>query len=322
MPNHVTNALFMEGAEKDIAQILSLFSTHYPSVNSKTMDGRLNYNNSDGEWGRFDKAKNKFTIDSNNSEHEGVPSEWEPLMEEAWTRFPDFEKVKPEPESMDIDIGSKITDAVDLVTGGVDFKAGFESLSSRNSVGEMDIVKMISQMKFNRTIKDLIENQNNMLSFSDEELDLFTQAIKNKRDHGHAYRYSYRRENWGTKWNAYECHLNKDLGCYIFQTAWSSVEGIILEMSSQFPDVRFLYKWADEDTGSNVGSLSISNGAVVERESFENESKEAYELAFELNPDSLESIISLMLAQIPMSGSREMKKSWHESNNSWRSRFQ
>ena len=95
--------------------------------------------------------------------------------------------------------------------------------------------------------------------------------------------YDWNRENWGTKWNSYSLKkINENV--FTFDTAWNSVPKIITRMSKDFPDVRIVYTYADEDTGYNCGKLIFQDGEIVSYKPTGG-SKEAYELAFELRPE-------------------------------------
>lgn len=96
--------------------------------------------------------------------------------------------------------------------------------------------------------------------------------------------YDWNRENWGTKWNSYSFEkINKNT--YKFETAWVGVPKILTAMSLKFPEVEFLYKYADEDTAYNTGIMKFLNGNIIEENHPEGGSFEAYELYFELNPN-------------------------------------
>ena len=89
--------------------------------------------------------------------------------------------------------------------------------------------------------------------------------------------------NWGTKWNSYDCE-KLDENVFVFDTAWNSVPGLVEKMSKVFPEIQFNYKYADEDTGYNVGHYIYKNGDIIYKYLPEGGSKEAYEFAFELRP--------------------------------------
>jgi hypothetical protein len=88
--------------------------------------------------------------------------------------------------------------------------------------------------------------------------------------------------NWGTKWNSYSCAKKKS-NIFTWQTAWSGVPRIVVTISKKFPTIEFLYEYADEDTGCNTGIYKLLNG-IVEEIHYPNNSIEAYELAFKLDP--------------------------------------
>ena len=94
--------------------------------------------------------------------------------------------------------------------------------------------------------------------------------------------YTWSCENWGTKWNAYDADIQDNV--LTFNTAWSDVSVLIQKLADKFKKVAFLYEYADEDTGCNCGKYLFLLGDVQEQ-IFENQSKEAYEHCFKLNPD-------------------------------------
>lgn len=93
--------------------------------------------------------------------------------------------------------------------------------------------------------------------------------------------YNWSVENWGTKWNSYCCKKIK-LNIYEFQTAWSAVPDLIKKMADEFPKLKIIYTWADEDLGSNVGKIIFHNGKI-DGGRYENNSIEANKLALSLN---------------------------------------
>jgi len=91
--------------------------------------------------------------------------------------------------------------------------------------------------------------------------------------------------NWGTKWNSYgyENFPKYEGGSEIlFMTAWNRPEPVIAKLSKFFPDVQFQHRWADEDIGNNVGEVLYQNGEELERDIPKPFSKEAYEMAADI----------------------------------------
>jgi hypothetical protein len=98
---------------------------------------------------------------------------------------------------------------------------------------------------------------------------------------------------WGTKWNAYDQSyggiIETNSGCVeakiSFNTAWSSPLPVITKISKMFPDVYIELKFADENYGSNVGKIVFHLGMMETVYTPDDESKEAYELGFEILPE-------------------------------------
>jgi len=93
--------------------------------------------------------------------------------------------------------------------------------------------------------------------------------------------YDWSITNWGTKWNAYDVHIEGDI--ISFDTAWSHPFPVIQALCEKFPDVTFSVEYADEDTGSNVGRYTQQNLEELEVDQPENGSKEAYKMAIEIS---------------------------------------
>lgn len=97
--------------------------------------------------------------------------------------------------------------------------------------------------------------------------------------------YDWSCKNWGTKWNSYS-HERLALNVFQFETAWSNVANLLKKMTKDFIGTIF-YEWSDEDTGNNCGNAILKDGKSYINK-LENESVEAYELAFKLRPDRAE----------------------------------
>lgn len=96
--------------------------------------------------------------------------------------------------------------------------------------------------------------------------------------------YGWNIDNWGTKWNAYnQPHPLTTSDTIYFDTAWNGVPNLMRKLSLIFKDVTFHYAWADEDTGCNVGKVSLQDGSVLNKDMPRNCSKEAYDLCFEIH---------------------------------------
>lgn len=86
--------------------------------------------------------------------------------------------------------------------------------------------------------------------------------------------YDWCRQNWGTKWNAYNCKKIDVFSIY-FQTAWCVPLPIFSELARQF-------EYADEDIGSNAGKIEYKGKAIGRIEA---KGSEAAKIFFNLNPE-------------------------------------
>lgn len=85
----------------------------------------------------------------------------------------------------------------------------------------------------------------------------------NIKEYGHAYWLDWAIEKWGTKWGAYDASEND--GVIVFDTAWSCPLPFLSELARRFPRLVFTVEFADEDIGSNQGSLTYSGGELKSR---------------------------------------------------------
>jgi hypothetical protein len=177
----------------------------------------------------------------------------------------DFNKIKPMPEDLSIEVHSGIETAVEVALKM-----------------DLDDNELISSLQQYTRVQSKTP-----LDFDDKDWELFIKCLNNVKKYGVMYWYTWAIKNWGTKWNAYSVDDSRTTDNIIyFQTAWSGVLNLIEIVSAKFPNVSFKYSFADEDTGSsNAGVYEIRNGKVINRIEPKSQSREAYELAFELNPD-------------------------------------
>jgi len=258
MPNHIKNRLELKGEENRVNELIEKFSTHHPKKPHKSFDGDDTYTNKSGEFGWLNVETNTFRR-REKPDQIGVPKGFKQHFNDAWDQMPDFNKVIQMPESLHIDSDG--------------FVMPLENEFSRRDSFYETVLKLRNLPKERRS----------------KTLENLLQGITNFVEHGHATWLGWARENWGTKWNSYSCK-KESKNVFTFETAWSGVPNLISEIANQFEDVEIIYEYADEDTGSNCGKYHFHNGVLTTKE-IENQSTEAYELAFKLRPDYKEDFI-------------------------------
>lgn len=110
--------------------------------------------------------------------------------------------------------------------------------------------------------------------------DLGQRSIENLRRYKAMTWYEWCSQNWGTKWNSCDNDIDTAARTIIFSTAWSCPTPIVAALAEKFPDVDFVWKYADEDAGSNTGQI-IYEGGDLRIEAFENRSSEGYAMYIE-----------------------------------------
>lgn len=82
--------------------------------------------------------------------------------------------------------------------------------------------------------------------------------------------YTWKINNWGTKWDAYASQYIgpeetgiEGWGILQFQTAWSFPTPVLDALISKFPESHFHVEYADEDLGYNVGEFLVDEGEAI-----------------------------------------------------------
>jgi hypothetical protein len=209
---------------------------------------------------------NILTITGNEESVARVMNEISGAYDDGEIMFIDFNKIIPRPDSLDITSGSSTSNGIAILK----FRAGDPS----------DIRKI---MGFNwatefATEDDLITHMcDNELANLEEA----QKALDNIRDYGHQDWYTWSVDKWGTKWNAYSQEARED-GSIKFETAWSTPYPVMEALSRKYPEAVICVRYADEDFGHNVGEYTLMEGDVIEQNTPEGGSDEAFELAADI----------------------------------------
>jgi hypothetical protein len=204
----------------------------------------------------------------------------------------DFNKIKQMPKELNIQTHSGVEMWAEICTGQIDFASLFHP--SKTSASEMfkngEYETLASRMSASTAMQHLTgERKQNVKDLSEDDFNTFIQCLKNIREHGFISWFEWSKKNWGTKSNAYNQNDNRNSEDTIyFQTAWSSPLELMQELSKMFPLVKLNFAYADEDSGSNVGKIIFENGDAIEVNQPENQSTDAYDIYFELHPESKE----------------------------------
>jgi len=255
MPNNVKSRLEIVGTKEQVKEVFERFNTHFKEEPRKAFDGKPIYTNKlTDKFGWLDEKTGAFE-ERGGKVSDGVPEGFEQDFKEAWDRFPDFNKIVPGSEDLNITCDNWIMPLENRFSSDTKLKSHLD--------------------KARRVFEEAPDRK-------EEIMTNLMKGIKNYLNYGHASWYTWNVANWGTKWNSYSCEKESD-NVYTFETAWSAVPDLIKLMTESFPDLTFVYEWSCEDTGNNCGKCTWSKGVfdVVE---IEDGSKEAYDIAFKLRP--------------------------------------
>jgi hypothetical protein len=176
----------------------------------------------------------------------------------------DFNKIVPRPKSLDITSGSNVDNAMAIIKNDDKHFRSMLDYPWVKKEGLMTIEQVKEHIKGSLSEKDYEEGR---------------MAIENLEAYGCKDWYSWSIQNWGTKWNAYDCN-NDDWGTISFDTAWSTPFPVMKELAGKYPDLSFEVKFADEDLGSNCGKYTFENGELIEE--YQPEGTEALKYACEI----------------------------------------
>lgn len=97
-----------------------------------------------------------------------------------------------------------------------------------------------------------------------ETLENYIKGFFNLKRYGETDWYEWSIKHWGTKWNAGDTVV--DDGSIEFETAWSTPVPVFVELSKHLEDTTIAVDYADEDIGSNCGTLEFFNGQMLQFE--------------------------------------------------------
>lgn len=101
---------------------------------------------------------------------------------------------------------------------------------------------------------------------SEESFEQFIQMLRNHRKTGFMHDMDFGRQAWGTKWNAYSQKIDVE-GCALhFDTAWNAPVPVFKALSALHPTEEITVVFADEDIGSNCGTLKLKAGELIEQD--------------------------------------------------------
>jgi len=180
----------------------------------------------------------------------------------------DFNKIIQMPEELEIEASSR---------GAAGYKA-YKEFIKRMSEEELLLMEDITKLR---------DNIINKYDINKNIFELGKKYYFNVKNYGTPTWYEWSINNWGTKWNAYDCDIldEEDMvnsnHTICFQTAWSSVPDIIRKLSELFSEIEFEYSYADEDLGNNCGELNFKSGEYT-HSCIPDFGKESQELAFNI----------------------------------------
>lgn len=198
----------------------------------------------------------------------------------------DFRLIIPCPAAIVTDsVGMHVKSAAEIALGLIDFRHTGDAHASflGGDYGAAATVLHVSSCT-----RQLLEGPHPK-DFNDTDWAAFMGYLKAYREcDGLMDWHDWNRAKWGTKWNSYQMKRVSDT-VVTFETAWSAPHPVFEKLNADRNEC-FLHEWADEDTGSNVGSRKyMGQCGMVENEL--SGTKEGYELAFDLGAASSDNYV-------------------------------
>ena len=183
----------------------------------------------------------------------------------------DFNLVIPMPESLNIESGSRNqTDLMWFLTDGL-----AKDISTLSDL-ETKVLEKVCNSLFDddgiATTKSRLEEKLSKGEITDdvsnEMKKLGEMVYNNIINYGHQDWYSWRCDNWGTKWNACDCYLDdkfeekkaNDETFVSFNTAWSPPIPVIDKIFNDNPNCKISLFWENEDWDGKHWWKRFKNG--------------------------------------------------------------
>ena len=96
---------------------------------------------------------------------------------------------------------------------------------------------------------------------TDDGFEDFLAMCRSKKATGFYHVIDFCTKEWGTKWGALRPGMDGDT--LTFETAWSTPRPIWMTLSATHPGAEIVVQYADEDLGSNCGTITLRGGQVV-----------------------------------------------------------
>lgn len=207
----------------------------------------------------------------------------------------DFNKIIPMPKSLDIVCGGVTDECMKVYVNSLmegcpafqKYKTAYLKCRGSELRGFQQVIQWkMSEEEYQRAIANLMENYSNPneTPYFKTKADMYAygkKALDNYLIYGSKDWYDWCCTHWGTKWNAMQSVIEGNT--VTFYTAWSDVRALMCVLSAQHPEFTFFYEYAEEETGFYTGKAEYKDGQEMWSESYEDYSKEAYELSFDLN---------------------------------------
>lgn len=108
------------------------------------------------------------------------------------------------------------------------------------------------------------------------------QVYSNIEKYGSSDWYEWSYKHWGCKWNATNTFACEDGVTVYFDTPWGTPSEMMKTLAKMHPDISIKHDYAEEQIAFMCGHDEYANGELVEENTYDAYSKEAFEMYFDL----------------------------------------
>lgn len=163
----------------------------------------------------------------------------------------DFNKIVPMPETLDLESGGIMSNAMQLA-------------KAKNAPKSAAYKKAKANLRLPYTMYQVPKGYPEVLTTEEDVITIGQLYLDNQEKYGAATWFDWHCNNWGTKWNACSPELESENDTelvYGFDTAWSQPDAVLLALSTQYPDITIkLQSIYEDDMPYNVYVSEFHNG--------------------------------------------------------------
>ena len=202
----------------------------------------------------------------------------------------DFNTIDRMPEDLQIECGSRSYDGVKLYLAMRNPDCPY-AVHKEGKMGREEYQKLTDKLKESLMVpcRSADEEEYGFLTklYGEKQalgkvVELGKRSCGNMLKYGSSNWYEWAVSHWGTKWNASATEITDGGKSILFETAWDPAFQAVIKLSEKHPEMKMAFLYSDEEIGNHVGYALLTAGKVDLEGTFDDQSVDAYKLAFDL----------------------------------------